>query len=181
MLRRFGAIGITLSILAAATPVAQELDRVAVIISQPTSPVEIYDFSRTDRSGRFTTTGDELYVNARWRNIVDRLIVAVEIGVLDFDVWHEFLEYQLINNFEKLEPRDDNRLNYSFTQHGTKYQITRIQTSFAYVSRVMFEDGEIWERSLEQVTEEVQKTEPDFDSSFVNEDNLRGWGSLVLP
>ena len=96
-------------------------------------------------------------------------------------MWHEFLEYLFLNSFERLRYREDHRFSYSFSQTTTSYQIETIQTTFAYVSRVMFEDGEIWESSLEQVTEEVQKVEPDFDSSFFNEDNLRGWGSMLLP
>jgi len=70
------------------------------------------------------TTGDTHVVNFQWRNIVDRVIVAVEIGVLDCDVWHECLKYSLISDFSELEPRDDDRHVYSFTQNVTSYQIT---------------------------------------------------------
>jgi hypothetical protein len=181
MLRNCGAIVITLSLLTAATPVAQELDRVTVVISQPTAPVAISNFETNDRGGRFTADNVERSSRGfRWRNIVDRVIVAVEIGVVECDVWHQFLEYSLYTDFTELEPGDDEDGGYSFSQNATRYQLSTIQTPFAYVSRVMFEDGEIWEGDLEQIAEEIRRVENDFDSSFFNEDNLRGWGSLFL-
>ena len=101
-----------------------------------------------------------------------------------FDLWHEFLNYHVITVRDDMDPGENisrGAVTIAKMPSSTDFQHETIQTCFAYVSKVRFEDGEIWEADLEQIAEEVQKVEADFNSSFFNEDNLLRWGSLLLP
>lgn len=154
MIRR---IAITCSLLLAATTAAA-LEPVAKIIAQPTSPVTVTFYSaRYQEGGRYTTEG--IRHNVEYKNTSNSAVVAVRIGLVSFDVWNEFLDRTGGVSIEDISP--------SGTDTGAwvarAYADFSFLTGFAYISKVRFADGRIWEADLDAIANEMRKIERNFD------------------
>jgi len=129
----------------------------AKIIAQAGAPLTITSYSAAyQMGGRYTTEG--IQHNVEYKNTGDKPVVAVQIGLVSFDVWNEFLDRSGGVSIEEVEPG----ASMKGTWVARAYAVSFL-TGVAYVSKVRFADGTIWAADLDAVAEELRKIEKDFD------------------
>lgn len=155
MRRRFGVF---LLILAVAVP-AIALQPTAKVISQPGTPIEIvsYRAAYVPGSGAYIQEGIQHAVE--YKNVSGRVIDAVQIGLVSFDVWNEFLDRTLGLATDSLGPNAAKK----GTWVARAYADFSFLTGVAYVSKVRFRDGEIWQADLDSIASELRQIEQNFD------------------
>ena len=134
------------------------IEPMAKIITQKNAPLIITSYSATyHEKDRFTPEG--IHHEVEYKSATNRKIVAVQIGLVSFDVWNEFQDQTGGVSIEEISP--------GASENGT--WITRVYadfsflTGFAYVSKVRFSDGTIWTADLDAIAKEMRKIELDFD------------------
>lgn len=133
-------------------------DPVAKIIDQKDSPVEITNYTaKYILGGQYTSEGIRHSVN--YKNRSEKTIVAIQFGLVSFDVWNEFLDRTGGMDLTNLVPGGESK----GTWVANAYADFSFLTGFAYVRRVRFSDGTIWNADLDAITEELRKIESDFD------------------
>ncbi|MCF6285451.1 MAG: hypothetical protein L3K26_09705 [Candidatus Hydrogenedentes bacterium] len=157
---KMGAL-VFLSILATS---AWSIDFVATIISQESSPLTITSYSaKYQRGSEYAEEGIRHAI--KYKNTSKKKVVAVQFGLVSFDVWNEFIDRTGGVGIEDIASGSSKK----GTWMARAYSDFSFLTGFAYVSKVRFEDGEIWEADLDDIAEEMQKIEEDFDVQ-----NLKG-------
>jgi hypothetical protein len=129
------------------------------VISQPGAPIEIasYRAAYSPGSGAYIPEGIQHVVE--YMNVSGKIVDAVQIGLVSFDVWNEFLDRTL------------GLATDSLAMHATKkgtwvaraYGDFSFLTGLAYVSKVRFRDGEIWKADLDSIASELRQVQQDFD------------------
>ncbi len=132
----------------------------AKIISQVDAPVKIISYE-ADYQKRGTYTSEGIRHDIKYQNVSLKQIIAVQIGLVSFDIWNEFLDRTGGVSMEKLEPNEAE----SGAWIATAYADFTFYTGVAYVGKVRFSDGIIWEADLDAIASEMKKIEKDFDVS----------------
>jgi len=153
------AIRIAMLGMALASGLAYAIEPEAKVVSQPDAPVTITHYSAAyQASSRYGNEG--IHHNVEYTNSGTKPIVAVQIGLVSFDIWNEFLDRTGGISIEDMMPGS--------TKEGTwvalSYGDFSFLTGVAYVSKARFLDGTIWDADLSAIAEELRKIEEDFDA-----------------
>jgi len=136
---------------------SRALAPVTQVIAQPDAPIRITSYSAAyQEGGRYATEG--IHHNVAYDSATDRKIVAVQIGLVSFDIWNEFLDRTGGVSMDELAPHASSK----GTWVARAYADFSFQTGVAYVAKVRFVDGWIWEADLQSIAEELKKIEKDF-------------------
>lgn len=142
--------------LPAATPQARRSD--SRIVEQPDAPVLITAY-RGEYQKRTSEAPDGLRHDLEYRSRTDQRIVAVQFGLVAFDIWNEFMDKTAALVGDGLAPQSRDRGTwYSATSAGVAFH-----TGVTYVERVRFESGEIWTANLDPVIAAMRAIQKDFD------------------
>jgi hypothetical protein len=141
--------------------IAQRTPTATRIISQPTAPVKIVSYNAfyIDSSSTYVSRG--IHHNLEYENASARTVVAVQFGLVSFDIWNEFLDRTGGVTMEDIAPGSKEKGKWV----ATSYADFSFHTGVAYVSKVRFEDGEIWSADLNSVLLDLRKIEKDFDAA----------------
>lgn len=128
-------IGILVALLALFVGSAQAQEDVQrVVLDQPSSPLEISQYLSVGFDRAITHS-----VNVK--NITSREIIAYQMGLLSFSVFNEFLDRLGGYAIESLAPGEEKRSSWESRESNASLHYTAV----AYVSKVRFADGEVWE------------------------------------
>lgn len=137
------------------------LQPVSKIIDQPDAPLRITKYIAVyqEGSGRYITEG--IHHSVEYQNSSGRVVEAVQIGLVSFDVWNEYLDRTGGLSLDVLPPNAKDQ----GTWVTGRYRGFSFHTGVVYVSKVRFQNGEIWEADLEAIATELAKIEEGFDVS----------------
>ena len=141
--------------------IAQRTTTATRIINQPTSPIKIISYNAVYIGSSSTYVSRGIHHNLEYENASVRTVVAVQFGLVSFDIWNEFLDRTGGVTMETIEPGSKEKGKWV----ATSYADFSFHTGVAYVSKVRFDDGEIWSADLPSVVLELRKIEKDFDAS----------------
>ena len=148
--------------LVAAPPPAQHK-----VLQQEGAPLRIGSYTASyQEGGRYSREG--IRHSAAVRNVTDRKIVAYQLGLLSFNIFNEFQDRLGGYAIEDVAPGGAE----SGSWLASALAESAFYTGVAYVSKVRFEDGEVWQADLEGVAAQVREIEESFtvDSLTGNDD-----------
>jgi hypothetical protein len=126
------------------------------IVAQPEAPLRITRFfSRCDKSYSISSRTEpdgNIYHSVEYENISDRRVAGVRLGLLTFDQWRELLDGIDGISMTTLAPGETRMTTWADPVGGELV----MPTTFAYVSKVRFSDGEVWSADLDRVLDELQ-------------------------
>jgi hypothetical protein len=96
-----------------------------------------------------------------FQNATDKKIVAIEFGLVSFDIWNEFLDRTGGLTMQALAPQKKGFGSWE----ASRLADFSFHTGVAYVAKVRFESGEIWTADLDAVMAELKKVRSDFDAT----------------
>ena len=127
------------------------------ILAQEGAPVEITVYAAMHQP-RGTNSREGIRHTLRYRNVSKRKIVALRFGLLAFDIFNEFQNRLGGFTIQDVEPGAET--------YGTWLASARAEAAFytgvAYVSKVRYEDGEVWSADLDNIARQVQDIEVGF-------------------
>lgn len=131
------------------------------ILTQSTSPIKILSYSGTyaPSGSRYVDRG--IHHELEFENTSGRNIVAIEFGLVSFDVWNEFLDRTGGITMQLLEAGKKDKGEWV----ASRYSDFSFHTGVAYVSKVRFDNGEIWSADTNAVLAEMRKIQKDFDAA----------------
>lgn len=134
------------------------------ILVQPDAPLVISDYAA---KYQFRTKSDRAGVihTLRYRNVSERTIVAFKCGLLAFDVFNEFQGSLGGYAIRPIAP-DKGGSGQWLMSAGVD---SSFYTGVAYLSKVRFEDGEVWSADLNDIAKQVQGIEADFSMESLHE------------
>ena len=107
---------------------------------------------------RGTNSREGIRHTLRYRNVSKRKIVALQFGLLAFDIFNEFQDRLGGFTIQDVEPGAET--------YGTWLASARAEAAFytgvAYLSKVRFADGEVWSADLDNIARQVQDIEVGF-------------------
>lgn len=156
---------------------AQVLDPVLRIADQPDSPIKITAFTARIQLGEgryYSLSESGVIMNTGYRNTSGRKIVAVQLAFFAFDVWNDSIggsysysyplpgdypippEVTVSNAVESLSPgtTTDRTINLAHSNP------TLFLTGIVGVSKVRFEDGEVWKASPQTWLSQIENLIP---------------------
>lgn len=137
---------------------AMAVEPVAKIIDQPSSPLTITTYTaKYQEGGRYATEG--IRHEVQYKNTSNSQVVASQLGLVSFDVWNEFLDRTGGVSIDDIAPGGSKPGVWV----ARAYADFSFLTGFAYVSKVRFSDGRIWEADLDAIANEMRKIERGFD------------------
>jgi hypothetical protein len=129
----------------------------AMVMTQAEAPVVITKYTaRYDRSDNATEQG--ISHRIEYRNRSERRIEALEVGFVEFNIWNEHLDTLIGNDLDAVAV---GRAGEGSWLHDPPAGFT-FYTGVAYISRVRFEDGEIWTADLNAIAEHLRSLEAAF-------------------
>ncbi|MYJ26075.1 MAG: hypothetical protein F4080_11235 [Holophagales bacterium] len=139
-------------LVTAAPPPAQHR-----VLVQEGAPLSIGRYSAAYQSrGQYSREGIRHEVVVE--NVTDRKIVAYQLGLLSFNIFNEFQDRLGGYAIKDVVPGG--------TEEGAWLASALAESSFytgvAYVSKVRFDDGEVWQADLEEVADQVREIEESF-------------------
>jgi hypothetical protein len=142
------------------TLIAHALESESRVIPVTGSPITIVayeaEYSRGDKYSR-----EGVQHSLEYQNDSGQLVVAVQFGLVAFDIWNQFLDRTGGVSMESLSPQEKRK----GTWVSSAYADFSFHTGVAYVSKVRFESGEIWSADLDAVVQELRKIQSDFDAA----------------
>jgi hypothetical protein len=151
--------------LAAAT--ADAIEPSCRVIPQPDAPVQLSEYSceYTSGSGRYST-GAGIRHSLKYAATMDSSpVVAVQVGLVSFDVFNEFIGRLGGVAIEDLAP--------GAGKEGTWVQRVlsdfAFQTGLAYVSKVRFANDTVWSADQKAILTALRQIEADFEDADLRE------------
>lgn len=128
------------------------------IISQPSSPIKIeYYTGKYEEGNAYTEKGITHYL--QYRNNSTRKVVAVQLGLVSFDIWNEFFDRIFGVGMDAMAPGESRKGTWvSVASSGFSFN-----TGVAYVNKVRFENGEVWAADMSAIMQDLRKVQRDFD------------------
>jgi len=149
-------------------PTVRALEPLTRVIPQAGAPIRITAYGAAyQESGRNSPEG--IRHTVAYENAGDRTIAAVEIVLVSFDVWNEFLDRTAGLTIRDLLPGAADRRTW-VDQAEADYSF---QTGIAYVNRVRYDDGSFWSADRRAVTAELKKLQPDFDAANLHREPVK--------
>jgi hypothetical protein len=137
---------------------ARALEPLTRVIAQPGSPVRITAYGAAYQEGA-PNSPEGIRHTVAYENAGDRAMAAVEISLVSFDVWNEFLDRTAGVTLRDLVPGAADKRTWVVHVDAD----FTFQTGIAFVSRVRFVDGTFWAGDLRAVGTELKKVQKDFD------------------
>jgi hypothetical protein len=128
------------------------------VADQPESPVVVTQYRATYQKGSDKAPSGVRH-DVEFRNRSEFRIVAVQLGLVSFDVWNEFLNRTVALVTEPVAVRARERTTW-FAPLDAAFTL---QTGVAYVDRVRFDNGQIWIADPEAVVTVMRGIQKDFD------------------
>ena len=155
----FGLVGVPVGTAEGGLSADQSRKTEMRIVEQATAPVLITAY-RAEYQKRTDEAPEGLRHEVEYRNRSEQRIVAVQFGLVTFDVWDEFLDNTAALAAEGLGPRGRDRNTWlTATAAGVAFH-----TGVVYVERVRFESGEIWKADGDAVLAAMRAIQKDFAS-----------------
>jgi len=148
----------TMVLAGPASPGLQSLRPDNKIVEQKDAPIQVTSY-RTDYQKRTNDSLEGIRHELEYRNRSGKKIVAIQFGLMSFDLWNEFLARTAGLSTEEISPKGKDKgawvtpTDSSFAFH----------TAVVYVERVRFESGEIWNEDPELVLTAMRAVQKDFD------------------
>lgn len=140
------------------------IEPISKVIEQPNAPIKIFSYdAKYDKGTKYTREGIKHAVE--YQNVSGRKIVAVQVGLVSFDIWNEFLDRMGGVSIRDLQPDEKEKGAWI----ASAYADFTFLTGVSYVSKVRFDNGEIWSADLDTIAEELRKIEEGFDVSVLKE------------
>lgn len=159
MRRHFSLMGLLLLVCVAGQ--AQRPKTETKIIEQPNSTIKIASFSATYIGTRSTYAAQGIHYELQYQNTSTKNIVAIEFGLVAFDIWNEFLDRTGGIDMTPVAAGSSDKGEWV----ASRYADFSFHTGVAYVSKVRFEEGEIWTADTNAILLEMRKIQKDFDAS----------------
>ena len=161
-----GYLGYALKESILPAPVGNPQDRSQVIL-QLDAPVKItsYDSGYKDALSLPSLNyyrSEGIKHKAEYENTSGRKIIAVGITFIAFNVWNEYMTKVLGVSMEGMRPGEKDKGEWDMGFVAGDFAFF---TGVAYVSKVRFENGEIWRADLEHIAEQLKKIESSFDAA----------------
>jgi len=143
-----------------ASPALQSLRPDNKIVEQKDAPVQVTSY-RTDFQKRTNDSPEGIRHEIEYRNRSGKKIVAIQFGLMTFDLWNEFLARTAGLSTEEISSKGKDKgawvtpTDSSFAFH----------TAVVYIERVRFESGEIWNEDRELILTAMRAIEKNFDPS----------------
>ncbi|MBC6946482.1 MAG: hypothetical protein DYH15_15065 [Nitrosomonas sp. PRO4] len=138
------------------------IEPISKIIEQPNAPIKILSYTAKFSKGtQYSREG--IQHSAEYQNTSDKTIVAIQLGLVSFDIWNEFLDRMGGISIRNLPPKIKEKGSWV----ATAYADFSFLTGVCYVSKVRFESGEIWVADLDVIADELRKIEKNFDASIL--------------
>lgn len=174
----FAVVAFAIHLIALPSPAsAQVLDPVLRIADQPDSPIKITAFTARIQLGEgryYSLSESGVVMNTGYRNTSGRKIVAVQLAFFAFDVWNDSIggsyaysypmpgdypmppEVTVSNAVESLASgaSTDRTINLAHSNP------TLFLTGLVGVSKVRFEDGEVWRASPQDWLSQIEDLIP---------------------
>ncbi len=151
---------LTLSAILYLRAEATAQEPVSIVIGQTDAPMKITKYVATYQKGG-TYSRDGIHHAVEYQNVSDKEIVACQIGLVSFSIFNEFLDRTGGIDMSDTSPGKTGK----GTWVSSSYADFSFHTGVAYVSKVRFADGVIWEADLDDVTAALRNVEKDFDAS----------------
>jgi hypothetical protein len=123
--------------------------------------VRITSYSATYYGGSSTYTERGIHHELEFENVSARNIVAIEFGLVAFDIWNEFLDRTGGITSTPLAAAAKDKGEWV----ASRYADFSFHNGVAYVTKVRFDDGEIWSADTAGILLEMRKIQKDFDAS----------------
>ena len=161
---------LTLSVLAGwPAGAVQTLKPEHRIVEQADAPVQVTSY-RTEYLKRTAESQEGLRHDLDYRSRTDQRIVAIQFGLVGFDVWNEFLDRNAALASDPLDARGRERNSwFTPTSSGVAFF-----TGVVYVERVRFANGEIWTADLEAVLTAMRAVQKDFPADELTKKKASG-------
>ena len=141
------------------------LEPVAKIIKQENAPIRLQSYeAKYKEGGSYTREG--IYHSVNYVNTSDQEIVAIQITFVSFDVWNELLDRTGGFALNNLSPEEKEEGSWVVTA----YADSSFYTGVAYVSKVRFASGEIWEVNYDRILQELKQIESDLTREQLTND-----------
>lgn len=128
------------------------------IVEQADAPVLVTAY-RTEYQKRTADTSEGIRHFVEYRNRSARKVVAVQFGLVVFDIWNEFLDRTAGLSTEPVAPRA--RENGTWLTPNTS--AFAFHTGVVYVDRIRYDTGEIWLADADIVLGAMRAIQKDFD------------------
>jgi len=146
------------------TDVAEAQD--FIIVAQSESPVTITEYEAEYKEGG-TYSREGVHHEADFENVSGKNIRAIKLGFVSFNIFNEFIDRFAGIDMDELDAGDDSG--------GTWVSVAASDFSFytgvAYVSKVRYSDGTMWEANLDSVAESIRDVQDDFEADLLKEDS----------
>ena len=149
--------------LAGAAPVSQALRSDSKIVEQVEAPIVVTAY-RAEYAKRTNDSPEGIRHEVEYRNRSSQKVVAIQFGLVSFDLWNEFLARTAGISTEAVSPRARERGAWSTATDAA----FAFHTAVVYVDRVRFESGEIWTADLDVVIAAMRAIQKDFDPANLN-------------
>ena len=160
---KLGLLLLFVAFLPAARPAPERLKSESKVIEQPSAPVKILSYESAYQAGAGAYVREGIRHALDYQNISTKSTVAVQFGLVSFDVWNEFLDRTAGVDIETILPQAMSK----GTWVASRYADFSFHTGVAYVSKVRFEDGQIWQADLDAILSELRKIESDVDAAHL--------------
>lgn len=142
------------------TSLASALGPESRILAVPGAPVIVTEYRAVYSAGG-TYSQEGIEHSLKYQNVSTQDVVAVQFGLVSFDIWNEFLDRTGGVAMEYLKPQSEEDGTWVATAYGD----FSFQTGVVYVSKVRFASGEIWKVDTNVVLQELKKIQSDFDAA----------------
>lgn len=147
-----------LSVMAPVPLPPQSLRSDSKIVEQNESPVLVTAY-RAEYAKRTNASPEGIRHEVEYRNRSSQKIVAIQFGLVSFDLWNEFLARTAGLSTEVISPRARERGGWSTPTDAA----FAFHTAVVYVDRVRFESGDIWTADADLVIAAMRAIQKDFD------------------
>ena len=142
---------------------AYALEPVAVILEQPDAPLQIKEYAcYYDDEGYSKRIGHR----PEYRNTTERIIVAIGMGFVMFDVWDDHMRSSIGVLIEDLHPGQEENETWLSRPYGA----SSFHTGVTFVSRVRFENGDVWKADEDDIAEQIRVLFKSFKPEQLKED-----------
>jgi len=148
------------ALIASGQPVDAQAPR-ALIIDQPEAPVVITKYTARQLGTGKVESG--LNYRLEYRNRSERRVEAIEVGIVAFDIWNEYLDKLMATDLDSIGSGKSGDGSWIHDPAAAFL----FHTGVAYVSRVRFENGDIWTADLDAVAENIRSVQSGFSAEML--------------
>ena len=157
---RLVALGAVVFVFLSTTPAeAQPPPADHQILTQEGSPLTIFSYEARYQPRR-SSQREGIRHELNYRNTTGRRVVAVQFGLLSFNIFNEFQDRLGGFSIEDIDPLGVTR----GTWLASALAEAAFYTGVAYVDKVRFEDGEIWVADEREILDQLREIEEGFDA-----------------